>query len=116
MKNHHFVFVLILAILLSACGKSEDHKPSSTVSKEVAPDRGTVDLSGKTGQKGSVSPKTGAYQGLDPAKVEELSPEAKAMLKRRQALRDKTAANPNMNGADFMKGAGGGREIKEPKF
>lgn len=117
----------ICAIFLSACSKDAPEKPQEIqighpVTDERAVDRGPVNLGGqapaRSGQAAAkeAEVKGGAFQGLDPAKVAKLSPAARKVLEERQAFREKTKANPNMTGDEFMKAANGGREVQPPKY
>lgn len=118
MKQALILTFLALALLLPACGKSEEKQPEikfgHAVVDERAVDKGPVNL-GQPQDKPSGPAKSGAYQGLDPAKVEKLSPEARRTLERDAELAKK-AKDQNMSGAEFMKAASGGELPKPPKF
>lgn len=108
--------ILGLSISLPACGKDKEKKFEAKT-EAAAPDRGLVNLGGQAPPKGQeATPKSGPYRGLDPAKVAKLSPEARKMLEESNALTKKRLENSGMSGADYMKAAGGGREVQPPKF
>lgn len=103
-------------LVLAACSKEEPKKEAIKLGREETDPNAKAPAPVELGTDTKAQAKNGAYRGLDPAKVEKLSPEARKMLEESDALAAKSKANPNMNGAEFMKAAGGGRELKQPKF
>lgn len=103
-------------LVLSACSKEEPKKEAIKLGREETDPNAKAPAPVELGVDTKAQAKSGAYRGLDPAKVEKLSPEARKMLEDSNALTEKRKANPGMSGAEYMKAAGGGQEVKPPKF
>lgn len=116
MKMHRLVFVLALVLAIPACSGSKEEKKPKAVNLPSSLDGPVAPPPANAKGKPAATAKAGAYRGLDPAKVEKLSPEAKRMLEDSEALRQKAATNPNMSGEEFMKAARGGEPQKPYKF
>lgn len=119
MEFKHGVIILAvlgLSMILSACGQDKDKKIEAKT-EAVAPDRGPVNLGGQASAKGGqAAARTDVPQGYDPAKWDKMPEATKKLIARDSALTKKRLENPGMSGADYMKAAGGGREVQPPKF
>lgn len=115
MKQALILTFLALALLLPACGKSEEKQPEikfgHAVVDERAVDKGPVNLGQPQQGSNSAPAKSGAYQGLDPEKVKNLSPEARRVLENSEAARQKRLNKANMTDREYM-----GELPKPPKF
>jgi len=87
MKIRRLAFVLSLSLALASCSGSKEEKKPEAVNLPSSLDSPVVPTRASAQGKPAGTAKTGPYRGLDPAKVEKLSPEAKRMLEDSEALR-----------------------------
>lgn len=112
MKKNLFFCVMALALLLPACGKNEEKKPTTTL-EEVNPDRGTVDLGGDAQDRKAAN---GAPRGYAPDKWDKLPEATKKVIERENALTQKRKQNPDITDKEILKSTRGSEPQKEYKF
>lgn len=112
MKYHLFVCVMALALLLPACGKNEEKKPTTAL-EEMNPDRGPVNLGGGAQERKAAN---GAPRGYAPEKWDKLPEATKRVIERENALAQKLKQNPGITDKELLKSARGSEPQKEYKF